>query len=110
MEVSIHAFNRINERVSPVSSMHEAKRMAEEAYKKGYTLEQLQKEYKHLARYMEFKLKGESERTEARIYKECFWLWNGRRKVLRTVYPIERSIPVKRDFKKMKKQENICYD
>ena len=112
MKVSKHAYNRIYERVYPVCSMKEAKKLAKEAYEKGYSLEQLKPEYKHLARYMTYKLKNESERTEIRMYKECLWLWNGRKKILRTVYPIYKSIPVSMDLKKMRKREkeNGCHD
>ena len=105
MEVSKHAYNRISERVHPVRSMREARKLAKEAYEKGYALEQLKPEYKHLTWYMAYKLKNESERTEIRKYKECLWLWNGRKKILRTVYPIYKSIPILTDLKKMRKRE-----
>lgn len=105
MEVSIHAFNRINTRITHVRTMKQARKMASEAYRKGYTAEQLRPEFKHLANYLDFKLKGESERTEVRIYKDFVWLWNGRQKILRTVYPIEKTIPCKIDLKKLKKKE-----
>lgn len=112
MEVSKHAYNRICERVYPMRSMKEARKIAKEAYEKGYALEQLKLEYKHLARYMAYKLKNESARMEIRIYKECLWLWNGHKKILRTVYPIYKSIPVSTDLKKMRKREkeNGCHD
>ena len=112
MEVSVHAFNRINERVQSVKSMREAKKITEQAYKNGYTANQLRPEFKHLARYLDFKMQGESARTEIRLYKECLWLWNGRKKILRTVYPIYKSIPVSMDLKKLRKREekNGCYD
>ena len=105
MEVSVHAFNRIKERVQPVKSMQEAKRIAEQAYKNGYTANQLRPEFKHLAHYLDFKMQGESARTEIRFYKECLWLWNGRKKILRTVYPIHKSIPISMDLKKLRKRE-----
>lgn len=105
MEISTHAFNRINERVCPIRSMREARKIAEQAYEKGYTREQLYPDFKHLVCYLDFKMQGESERTEMRLYKECLWLWNGRKKVLRTVYPIYKSIPVAKDLKKLRKWE-----
>ena len=105
MEVSNHAFNRINERFKPVQSMREAERIAEQAYKYGYTADYLRSDFKHLASYLDFKKQGESERTEIRLYKECLWLWNGRRKVLRTVYPIYKLIPNATDLKKLRKRE-----
>jgi hypothetical protein len=54
---------------------------------------------------MRNKLKGSSERTEMRLYKEFIWLWNGRQKVLRTVYPVEGSIVYKKELKLLKKKE-----
>lgn len=112
MEVSAHAFNRINERICPVHSMREARKIAREAYENGYTADQLRPEFKHLARYLDFKKQGESVRTEIRLYKECLWLWNGRKKILRTVYPIYKSIPNSMDLKKLRKreEENECND
>lgn len=105
MEVSVHAYNRINERVCAVFSRRQANKIAEEAYKKGYCIEQLQPEYKYLAEYLSFKLKGESDRTEVRLYKECLWFWNGRKRTLRTVYPIYKSIPIAGELKKLRKWE-----
>ena len=104
MEISAHAFNRIDTRVMPIRTMREANKIAREAYNNGYTIEQLEKNYSHLADYLRFKLSTNSPRTEVRLYKDCVWLWNGRQKVLRTVYPIEKSIPCLKDLKRLKKE------
>lgn len=104
MEISAHAFNRIDTRVTPIRTMREATKIAREAYNNGYTIEQLEKNYSHLADYLRFKLSSNSPRTEVRIYKDCVWLWNGRQKVLRTVYPIEKTIPNQKDLKRLKKE------
>ena len=105
MEVSIHAFNRIDSRVIPVKTLKQAKKLALEAYTKGYTADQLRAEFKYLARYLDFKLRGESERTEIKIYKGFVWIWNGRKKVLRTVYPIENTCRNGSDLKRLMRKE-----
>lgn len=104
MEVSAHAFNRIDTRVMPIRTMREANKIAREAYANGYSIEQLDGNYNNLANYLRFKLSTNSPRTEVRLYKDCVWLWNGRQKVLRTVYPIEKSIPCLKDLKRLKKE------
>jgi hypothetical protein len=104
MEISNHALYRINERVMPASKT-KALRLAKEAYKNGYTVEELEGEFKGLAEKMRNKLKDSSERTELRLYKDFIWLWNGRQKVLRTVYPVEGSIVYKKELKLLKKKE-----
>lgn len=104
MEVSNHAFNRIDTRVMPIRSMRQARKLVQEAYNNGYSIEQLEGNYNHLVDYLRFKLSSNSPRTEVRIYKDCVWLWNGRQKVLRTVYPIEKTIPNQKDLKRLKKE------
>jgi hypothetical protein len=80
--------------------MRQARKLAQEAYNNGYSIEQLEGNYNHLVDYLRFKLSSNSPRTEVRIYKDCVWLWNGRQKVLRTVYPIEKTIPNQKDLKR----------